>query len=45
MSSPAPETLSHVLIPLDANGEGPCADEDACEYRCWCGVRGCTEWQ
>lgn len=34
----------HVLIPIDAQGNGPCDEDDACVYVCWCGEPGCTKW-
>lgn len=44
MTTPTPDYREHVLIPLDAHGKGPCAEDEACEYRCWCGERGCKKW-
>ena len=34
----------HLLIPVNANGQGPVSDEETVGYVCWCGTPNCDKW-
>ena len=37
MTIPMPDLPEHFPIPIDEQGRGPVALEDAAEVMCWCG--------
>ena len=47
MSSPMADLPEHVMIGVDAEGNGPVEEGEPrfARYVCWCGREGCTEYR
>lgn len=39
-----PDLPEHLLIPVNAAGEGPVDHDKADDWVCWCGDDGCLLW-
>lgn len=45
MSTPMYDIPDHMVIPLNAAGQGPADGDDFDHWGCWCGDSTCTKWE